>query len=79
MRSADGPVVAVTYVMGEDDLALPSPAYLRTIAEGYEAWGLPLAPLEDAAGDAYRRIAELGARRLVRDGPKRLRPVTRPS
>ena len=59
-------------------LGLPSPAYLETIRQGYEQWGLPQIALELAVARVKKRLFDLGIRRFEPDGPKRLRPVQGP-
>src|SRR4051794_30063719 len=39
VQAADGRVQAITYVMNDDYLGLPSSAYYRAIKRGYEQWG----------------------------------------
>jgi gamma-glutamylcyclotransferase (GGCT)/AIG2-like uncharacterized protein YtfP len=70
-----GELAAVTYVMREDDLALPSPSYLETIRRGYEQWGLPLIALDFAVAKVKDAFFDLGIHRFEPDGPKRLRPA----
>ena len=50
LPSAGGELLAVTYVMRDQDqrLGLPSAGYLETIRQGYKQWGLPLIALDFA-------------------------------
>ncbi|MEK6272747.1 MAG: gamma-glutamylcyclotransferase family protein [Actinomycetota bacterium] len=77
VRTAEGELVALTYVMNDDYLGLPSPAYYRTIKRGYEQWGLPLPALDMALAQVKDRLHDLGIRSFEPDGPKRLRPACR--
>ena len=51
-------------------------AYLETIRQGYEQWGLPKIALEFAVARVRDRLFDLGIRRFEPDGPKRLRPAS---
>ena len=77
--SGDDELVAVTYVMRDEDhyLGLPSAAYLDTIRRGYEQWELPLIALDFAVAQVKNRLFDLGVHRFEPDGPKRLRPASR--
>lgn len=68
-------LVAATYVMRDDYLGLPSPAYLDTIRRGYDKWGLPKLALDIAVAKVENHLFDLGIRRFEPDGAKRLRPV----
>jgi gamma-glutamylcyclotransferase (GGCT)/AIG2-like uncharacterized protein YtfP len=72
-----GELLAITYVMREEDgyLGLPSPGYLATIRGGYEQWGLPRIALDFAVAKVEDRFFDLGVSRFEPDGPKRLRPA----
>ena len=72
-----GELLAITYVMREEDgyLGLPSPGYLATIRGGYEQWGLPRIALDFAVAKVEDRLFDLGISRFEPDGPKRLRPA----
>jgi gamma-glutamylcyclotransferase (GGCT)/AIG2-like uncharacterized protein YtfP len=74
VQASDGAVRAITYVMNDDYLGLPSPPYYRTIRRGYEQWGLPMLALEMAQAQVKNRLYDLGIRSFEPDGPKRLRP-----
>lgn len=68
-------LTAITYIMNDDYVGLPSPLYYRSIAHGYKQWGLPLDALEAAVASVKGRLNRLGVRTFVPDGPKRLRPA----
>ena len=68
-------LVAITYVMNDDYVGLPSALYYRSIVRGYKDWDLPLNSLEDAVPRVKKRLKEAGIRTFVPDGPKRLRPA----
>ncbi len=68
-------VGALTYVMDDDYVGLPSAPYFETIWEGYEQWGLPTAALQLAAIQARDRLHGRGYMRFEPDGPKRLRAI----
>ncbi|MEK6327803.1 MAG: gamma-glutamylcyclotransferase family protein [Actinomycetota bacterium] len=76
VQATDGAVQALTYVMNDDYLGLPSALYYRAIRRGYEQWGLPIEALERALAAVMDRLFDLGIRALEPDGPKRLRPST---
>ena len=76
VRTAEGELVALTYVMNDDYLGLPSLPYYGTIKRGYEHWGLPMLALEMALAQVKNRLYDLGIRSFEPDGPKRLRPAT---
>ena len=76
VRASGDAVRAITYVMNDDYLGLPSPLYYRTIRRGYEQWDLPIEALERALAAVKDRLFDLGVRAFEPDGPKRLRPST---
>ena len=72
---------AVVYVMNGDwksDLMMPSPYYLDTIVEGYEAWHLPVVELDNALQFVQSSLAERGITKLVPDGRKRMKAAPDP-
>lgn len=75
VRYEEGEVVAITYVMNDDYLGLPSLLYYRTIKRGYEHWALPILALDTAVAEVKDRLYDRGIRSFEPDGPKRLRPV----
>jgi len=75
VRIGERKLRAITYVMNDDYAGLPSPLYYRTILHGYKQWGLPLDALETARAMVKKKLAGLGVRTFVPDGPKRLRPA----
>ncbi len=77
VRSGSDELVAVTYMIRDEDhyLGLPAAGYLDTIKEGYEQWGLPLIALDFALAQVKDHLFDLGVRRFEPDGPKRLRPA----
>jgi hypothetical protein len=77
VRTAEDELVALTYVMNDDYLGLPSLPYYGTIKRGYEQWGLPLLALDMALAQVKDRLHDLGIRSFEPDGPKRLRPACR--
>jgi gamma-glutamylcyclotransferase (GGCT)/AIG2-like uncharacterized protein YtfP len=74
VQATDGPIHAITYVMNDDYLGLPSSAYFQVIRRGYEQWDLPIEALERALAVVMDRLFDLGVRAFEPDGPKRLRP-----
>jgi gamma-glutamylcyclotransferase (GGCT)/AIG2-like uncharacterized protein YtfP len=78
-RTDWGKVVALTYVMKDDYLGLPSSSYYGTIKRGYEQWGLPTRDLDIARARVRKRLHGLGLRRFEPDGSKRLRARRRRS
>jgi len=68
-------LVAITYVMNDDYIGLPSPSYYRTIKRGYKQWELPILDLEMTLAEVKDRLYDRGLTRFRSDGPKRLRPV----
>jgi gamma-glutamylcyclotransferase (GGCT)/AIG2-like uncharacterized protein YtfP len=76
VETTDGAVQAITYVMNDDYLGLPSSAYYKVIRHGYEQWDLPIEALERALALVMDRLFDLGVRAFEPDGPKRLRPST---
>ncbi len=77
VRTAEGEVVAFTYVMNEDYVGLPSPAYFEVIKRGYEQWDLPILDLDQTVAKVKDRLYDRGIRSFEPDGPKRLRPACR--
>jgi gamma-glutamylcyclotransferase (GGCT)/AIG2-like uncharacterized protein YtfP len=75
VRTDRGDVVAITYVMNDAYVGLPSLSYYRTIKRGYEQWNLPILALDMALARVKDRLHDLGVRSFEPDGPKRLRPV----
>ena len=77
VQTRGGELLAVTYVMRDEDayLGLPSPGYLATIRRGYKQWGLPRIALDFAVAKVEDRLFDLGISRFEPDGPKRLRPA----
>jgi gamma-glutamylcyclotransferase (GGCT)/AIG2-like uncharacterized protein YtfP len=75
VQTTDGPVQAVTYVMNDDYLGLPSSAYYEVIRRGYEQWELPIEALERGLAAVLDRLFDLGISAFEPDGPKRLRPA----
>jgi gamma-glutamylcyclotransferase (GGCT)/AIG2-like uncharacterized protein YtfP len=73
----DRELAAVTYVMKDDYLGLPSALYLGTIERGYEQWELPLIALDFAVARVKNRLFDEGIRAFEPDGPKRLKAQTR--
>jgi hypothetical protein len=69
----DRRVGALTYVMGDDHIGLPSSHYYETIRQGFEQWDLPILALEVAAARAKDELRDRGLRREL--GP---RPPNRP-
>jgi gamma-glutamylcyclotransferase (GGCT)/AIG2-like uncharacterized protein YtfP len=76
VQATERELQAITYVMNDDYLGLPSSLYYQTIKRGYEQWGLPIEALERALAAVMDRLFDLGIRALEPDGPKRLRPAT---
>ena len=77
MRTGEGEVVALTYVMNDDYVGLPSLSYYRAIKRGYEQWDLPVLALDMAVAKVKDRLYDRGVRSFEPDGPKRLRPARR--
>ena len=77
VRVGEREVGALTYVMDDDYVGLPSSFYYETIRQGYEQWDLPVLALEVAAARAQDRLHDRGFSRFEPDGPKRLRAVPR--
>jgi gamma-glutamylcyclotransferase (GGCT)/AIG2-like uncharacterized protein YtfP len=75
VRIGEGEVVALTYVMNDDYVGLPSPSYHETIKRGYEQWDLPILALDMAVAKVTDRLYHRGVRSFEPDGPKRLRPA----
>jgi gamma-glutamylcyclotransferase (GGCT)/AIG2-like uncharacterized protein YtfP len=75
VRIEEEVVGAITYVMNEDYVGLPSAFYLETIQKGYEQWKLPVIALDRAVAMVKNRLYDCGIRRFEPDGPKRLRPA----
>lgn len=74
-RTEDGKLVAVTYVMTDDYVGLPSLSYYRTVKRGYEQWDLPVIDLDMAVAKVKDRLYDQGIRTFEPDGSKRLRPA----
>ena len=77
VRTGEGEVVALTYVMNDDYVGLPSLSYYRAIKRGYEQRDLPILALDIAVAKVKDRLHDRGIRRFEPDGPKRLRPARR--
>jgi gamma-glutamylcyclotransferase (GGCT)/AIG2-like uncharacterized protein YtfP len=77
VQATEAGVQALTYVMNDDYLGLPSLHYYRTIKRGYGQWGLPILALDMALAQVKDRLHDLGIRSFEPDGPKRLRPTCR--
>jgi hypothetical protein len=75
VRLGDAEIEALTYVMSDDYVGLPTNAYFETIRRGYEHWGLPLRDLDMALAKVKNRLYDRGIRSFEPDGPKRLRPA----
>ena len=75
VRTELGEVVAVTYVMNDAYVGLPSPSYYEIIERGYEQWDLPVLALEMAVVKVKDSLYDRGIRSFEPDGPKRLRPA----
>jgi len=75
VRTEEDQLAVFAYVMNDDYIGLPSPAYYATIQRGYEHWGLPLLDLDMALAMVKDRLYDTGVRSFERDGAKRLRPV----
>ena len=69
--------MALTYVMNDDYVGLPSLSYYRAIKRGYEQWDLPVLALDIAVAKVKDRLYDRGVRSFEPDGPKRLRPARR--
>ena len=76
VRTGEREITALTYVMNDDYLGLPSPSYYRTIRRGYEQWGLSIRDLDRAVAEVKNMLYDKGIRSFEPDGPKRLRPAT---
>jgi gamma-glutamylcyclotransferase (GGCT)/AIG2-like uncharacterized protein YtfP len=77
VRIGEAKVVALTYVMNDDYVGLPSPSYYETIKRGYEQWDLPILALDLAVTKVKDSLYDRGIRSFEPDGPKRLRPAPR--
>jgi gamma-glutamylcyclotransferase (GGCT)/AIG2-like uncharacterized protein YtfP len=75
VRAGEREITALTYVMNDDYVGLPSSSYYRTITRGYEQWGLPILDLDRAVAEVKNRLYAKGIRSFEPDGPKRLRPA----
>jgi gamma-glutamylcyclotransferase (GGCT)/AIG2-like uncharacterized protein YtfP len=75
VRIGEGKALAVTYVMNDDYLGLPSPLYYASIERGYEQWELPVPDPETALDKVRERLKRDGITSFEPDGPKRLRPA----
>jgi hypothetical protein len=73
----DRELTAVTYVMKDDYVGLPSSMYLGTMERGYEQWELPVRALEMAVARVKNRLFDQGIRAFEPDDPKRLKAQTR--
>jgi gamma-glutamylcyclotransferase (GGCT)/AIG2-like uncharacterized protein YtfP len=74
VRAGEEEFTAITYVMNDDYVGLPSASYYQTIRRGYEQWDLPLVELDMTVALVKNRLYDQGVRGFVPDGPKRLRP-----
>ncbi|MGH2994287.1 MAG: gamma-glutamylcyclotransferase family protein [Solirubrobacterales bacterium] len=75
VRIGNDEVVALTYVMNDEYVGLPSLSYYRAIKRGYEQWDLPVLALDIAVAKVKDRLHDRGIRSFEPDGPKRLRPA----
>jgi len=75
VQTEQGEVVAVTYVMNDDYVGLPSPSYYEIIKRGYDQWNLPVAAVDLAVATVKDSLYDRGIRSFEPDGPKRLRPA----
>jgi gamma-glutamylcyclotransferase (GGCT)/AIG2-like uncharacterized protein YtfP len=75
VRTEQGEIAAVTYVMNDAYVGLPSSSYYEVIKRGYEQWDLPVLALEMAVAKVKNSLHDRGIRSFEPDGPKRLRPA----